>query len=267
MNRIDKKFKELRKAKRKAFIAFITAGYPSLKETYKLVLELSKAGADIIELGVPFSDPIADGAVIQESSQAALKKKINLIDILKLVKRLRRVSEIPICLMTYYNPVFCFGEEKFVKCAKAAGVDGIIIPDLLPEDGLQLIKLANKFQINNILFISPTTRKARMKYIANLSRGFIYYVSLTGTTGMRRNLAADLKRNIKIIKGITSRPVCAGFGISTPQQVREVSGICDGVIVGSAIVKKIKENIKRPHLAKIVSKFVARFSECIKKPD
>ncbi|MCU0651673.1 MAG: tryptophan synthase subunit alpha [Candidatus Omnitrophica bacterium] len=260
MNRIETKFKQLRKTKEKAFIAFITAGYPSLEATYKLVLEFAKSDVDIVELGVPFSDPIADGTVIQESSQAALKKKVNLNDILRLVKRLRQHTDIPLCLMTYYNPVFCFGEEKFIKAAKAAGVDGIIVPDLLPEDGRQLTKLVNKFQIDNILFISPTTSKARMKYIASLSKGFIYYVSLTGITGARQSLAADLKSNLKAIKNITSKPVCVGFGISTPAQVREVSGICDGVIVGSAIVKKIRENIKNPRLTKIIGNFVSRLA-------
>jgi tryptophan synthase alpha chain len=257
INRIDAKFRELKRKHEKAFIAFITAGYPSLEATYRLVLEFSKSGVDIVELGVPFSDPIADGAVIQESSQAALKKKINLKSILQLVKRLRKNTDIPITLMTYYNPVFCFGEEQFIKSAKAAGVDGIIVPDLLPEDGRQLMKIANKFHIYNILFIAPTTSRERIKYIASLSKGFIYYVSLTGTTGMRRNLAADLKRNIKTIKGITAKPVCAGFGISTLQQVKDVSSICDGVIIGSAIVKKIKQNLKKPALIKSVGKFIA----------
>ena len=260
MNRIDRKFKELKKAKKKAFIAFITAGYPSLEATYKLVLEFSRSGVDIIELGVPFSDPIADGIVIQDSSQAALKKKVNLCDILRLVRRLRQHTDIPLCLMTYYNPVFCFGEEKFIKAAKASGVDGIIVPDLLPEDGRQLIKLANKSQIDNILFISPTTSKARMKHIASLAKGFIYYVSLTGITGARRALASDLRSNIKMIKSITSKPVCVGFGISTPAQVKEVSRICDGVIVGSAIVNKIRENVKNPRLAKIAGNFVSRLA-------
>ncbi len=256
INRIDAKFKELKRKRKKALIAFITAGYPSLEATYKLVLEFSKNNVDIVELGVPFSDPIADGPVIQESSQVALNKKINLKDILRLVKRLRKNTEIPIALMTYYNPVFCYGEEKLVRDARIAGVDGIIVPDLLPEDGKQLMRMANKLYLHNILFISPTTSKERIKHIASLAKGFIYYVSLTGTTGVRRKLPADLKHNIKIIKEYTTKPVCVGFGISTPQQVKEVSSICDGVIVGSVIVKKIKENIKKPNLAKIVGNFV-----------
>lgn len=257
INRIDAKFKELKRKKKKAFIVFITAGYPSLEATYKLVLEFSRSGVDIVELGVPFSDPIADGPVIQESSQAALSKKINLKDILHLVKRLRKNTGMPIALMSYYNPIFCYGEEKFIRDAKISGVDGIIVPDLLPESGLRLMRIANKFNLHNILFISPTTTKERIKHITSLSRGFIYYVSLTGTTGVRQKLPADLKHNIKIIKKFTTKPVCVGFGISTPQQVRAVSSICDGVIVGSAVVKKIKENIKKPNLAKIAGNFVA----------
>jgi len=256
MNRIDKKFRKLRKLKKKAFIVFITAGYPSLDVTYRLVLELSKIGVDIIELGVPFSDPMADGPVIQESSQVALKKKTHLIDILRLVKKCRKATDVPIALMTYYNPIFCFNEEKFVQAAEASGVDGIIVPDLPPEEAEHLIKLSRKTGLATIFFISPTTSAARAKFIANTSRGFIYYVSLTGTTGSRRNLASDLSRNLKAIKSITKKPVCVGFGISTREQVKEASRISDGVIVGSAVVKKIKENLKDKSLVKKVASFV-----------
>jgi len=256
MNRIEKKFKDLKKNKQKAFITFITAGYPNLNTTEKLILEFSRIGVDVIELGVPFSDPLADGPVIQESSEAALKKHVHLRDILNLVKRVRKAVDIPLCLMTYYNPIFCFPQERFVKSAKTAGVDGVIIPDLPPEEGSSLIRAANKAGLDIICFLSPTTTKERIKFISKVARGFIYYVSLTGVTGPRENLPADLKENLKVIKKLTDKPVCVGFGVSTNAQVRQIDKIADGVIVGSGIVKKIRENIGRPDLVKRVSNFV-----------
>lgn len=258
MSRLDNKFHNLRKNKKKAFIAFITAGYPSLSITEKLIYEFDKIGVDILELGVPFSDPMADGPVIQEASQEALKKKTYLIDILKLVKKVRKHVDLPICLMTYYNPVFCFPETRFIKEAKKSGVDGLIIPDLPPEEGKVLLRQAKEEGLDVIAFISPTTSLRRIKYIVRIARGFIYYVSLTGVTGARKALPKNIQRNINLIKRNTTKPVCLGFGVSSPAQVQAVSKICDGVIVGSAIVNKIKENKNNPHLIKKVSSFVAQ---------
>ena len=256
MNRIEKKFKELNKANKKAFIAFITAGYPSLATTEKLILEFAKKGVDIIELGVPFSDPLADGPVIQESSQVALKKNTHLVDILKLVRKARKATDIPICLMSYYNPIFCFGEENFVKRAKASGVDGVIIPDLPPEEASSFIKSANKSGLDIICFLSPTSTKERIRFISKISKGFIYYVSLTGVTGARKNLPSDLINKVREIKKHTPKPVCVGFGVSKDFQVKQIYKFADGVIVGSAIVKKIKENIGKPDLVKKIGNFV-----------
>lgn len=256
MNRIEKKFKELKKAKQKAFIAFITAGYPSLSITEKLVVEFERSGVDIIELGVPFSDPMADGPIIQEASSEALKKNIRLIDILSLVKKIRGKVNIPIILMTYYNPIFSLGDNKFIRMAQDSGVDGVIIPDLPLDEGHDFISKANKCGLNYICFISPTTSIERIKLISVAARGFIYYVSLAGVTGIRKTLASNLKQNIRTIKRYTDKPVCVGFGLSSRKQVREAGQIADGVIVGSAIVAKIKENINSPSLVKRVSKFV-----------
>jgi len=256
MKRIKRKFKELNRQGKKAFIAFITAGFPNLRITEKLILEFSKIGVDIVELGVPFSDPLADGPIIQESSQAALKKNVQLPNILKLVKRVRRQTDIPICLMTYFNPIFCFGEERFISKARASGVDGIIIPDLPPEEGASLIKGANKNGLDVICFLSPTSTLERVKYVSKISGGFIYYVSLTGVTGPRKSISGDLRQHIKVIKKHTKKPVCVGFGVSNPRQVREINRIADGVIVGSAIIKKIKDNIGRKDLAKRVGNFI-----------
>jgi len=257
INRIERKFKELKKNKKKAFVAFITAGYPNLKVTGQLVSGLDRVGVDIVELGVPFSDPMADGPVIQESSQEALRKNVQLKDILALVKRLRRANiDIPICLMTYYNPIFCFGEEKFAKASSTCGVDGVIIPDLPPEEAGSLMKSCHRHNIDVICFISPTTSLERARFISRLSRGFIYYVSLTGVTGMRKALPEDLINRLKAVKRVTDKPVCAGFGVSSREQAKKVCRFADGVIIGSAIVKKIKENIKSPKLVKKVAVFV-----------
>jgi len=257
MNRIDKKFRQLKKQKKKAFITFITAGYPSLKVTEKLIYEFSRRGVDIIELGVPFSDPLADGPMIQESSQYALDMSTHLGDILSLVRRVRKHTDIPICLMTYYNPVFCYTEKKFIRQAKLSGVDGVIIPDLPPEEGVALRREAKKSDLATIFFIAPTTSPKRIKFISRASTGFIYYVSLTGVTGARKSLPRELLDNLKRVSRQVNRPLCVGFGISSPEQIKQISKVSSGVIVGSAIVRKIKHNLKNPNLVKRVGSFVS----------
>jgi len=261
MNRIERKFIQLKRTNKKALIVFITAGYPDLRTTELLIKEFSKMGVDVIELGVPFSDPMADGTIIQEASQYALERRVHLQDILNLVKKVRPDVDTPICLMTYYNPVFCFGEEKFARVAVTSGVDGVIIPDLPVEEGKSFIRLMNRFDLDVILFLAPTTTLKRMRLVSRLARGFIYYVSLTGVTGPRQNLPRDLSFKLKEIKKITVKPVCVGFGVSSPKQVKQIYKIADGVIVGSAIIKKIKENINRKTLVKNVNAFVAKLKD------
>ena len=256
MNRIDRKFRELKRKNKKAFIAFITAGYPNLRTTEKLVYEFAKNGVDIIELGVPFSDPLADGPVIQESSQEALLKNTHLVDIIRLVGRVRKKVDIPICLMTYYNPIFCFGKDRFIREALKYGLDGVIIPDLPPEEDPDFVKRADRLGLDVVCFLSPTSAVKRIKFISKISKGFIYYVSLTGVTGAREKLPADIQKNIRLIKRYTKKPVCVGFGVSTPEQVKEINRICDGVVVGSAIVKRIKDNLGKPDLVKKAVSFV-----------
>jgi len=256
MSRIERKFRELKQKRKKAFVAFLTAGYPTLSLTKAFVLELERKGVDIIELGVPFSDPLADGPVIQVASQHSLKKGINLDKILALVKSLRYFTQIPICLMTYYNPVFIYGVRRLIDKSEQAGVDGLIIPDLPPEEAGELITYARKKQIDSIFFLSPTSSLERVKYISRVSRGFIYYVSLTGVTGEREKISKDLTRNIYTIKKLTSKPLCVGFGISKPQHVKAVSKMADGVIVGSAIVKRIGGNLGKKDIVKRIGNFV-----------
>ena len=257
MNRIDQKFQQLKKQKRKAFIAFITAGDPNLKTTEALVPALEAAGVDIIELGIPFSDPMADGTTIQAASERALKGGVTVNKILEVVKRIRQKTQIPIAFMTYYNPVFHFGEQKFIQACAQAGVDGIIIPDLPPEEASVLRKAAQKQGISTIFFISPTTTEARIKANAQASTGFIYHVALTGVTGAKQAMSDAVIKDIKRAKRFTSKPICAGFGISTPQQVKAIAQTADGVIVGSAIIKEIEKHKGKSTLVTNVVNYVA----------
>lgn len=261
MNRIEQKFAELRRKKKKAFITFISAGDPTLAATEKLVLAFAKAGVDIVELGVPFSDPVADGATVQASSQRALTAGVSLKKILQLVAKIRRRSAIPIALMTYYNPVFAYGEKRFLAQARQAGVDGLIIADLPPEEGQTLIAAARRNHIATVFFLSPVTTKDRMAKIQKASTGFIYFVSVTGVTGARRDLPADFMRSVKMAKRISTKPICVGFGISTPEQVRAIGQVADGVIVGSAIIKEIEKHLRDKNMAEKVAGFVKRLMQ------
>lgn len=257
MNRIDKKFEDLRKTGKKAFIAYIVSGYPDIGITEKLVPEMEKAGVDIVELGVPFSDPLADGAVIQAASQKALMKGITLVKILAMVKRIRRVSEIPLALMSYYNPIASYGVGKFITDAGKAGVDGVIIPDLPADEAGIFNKEARKKDLCHILLVTPTTSQQRIKKIVGMSTGFIYYVSLTGVTGARKKLAEDIEKQVDNIKNMTRKPVCVGFGVSSSAQVRLISNFADGIIVGSALVNTM-DNSNRGILIKKAVDFVKK---------
>jgi tryptophan synthase alpha chain len=255
MNRVAKKFQKLQKQGKKAFIAYIMAGDPSLAVTKKLILELENNGVDIIELGVPFSDPLADGPTIQKASERGLKSRTTLTSILNLVKNIRSKTQIPIVLMLYYNLVFHYGLKRFIEMAGRSGIDGAIIPDLPLEESKELRDIAKRQGFSIIHLLAPTSSMERIKNIAAISTGFIYYVSLTGTTGTRSKLPGELSENLRKIKKITKKPVCAGFGISTREQVKAVSKISDGVIVGSAIVKVIEKNIRNKELVKRVGNF------------
>ena len=219
-------------------------------------MAMEKAGADIIELGVPFSDPIADGPIIQRASYRALKGGVSLRKILGLVKDLRRETSVPIVLMTYYNPVFKYGLSEFVKDAVGAAVDGIIVPDLPPEEGRGIIEEGMKAGLDTIFLIAPTSTRERIKMISALSRGFIYYVSLTGVTGARESLPTEVEESVKRIKKATDKPIAVGFGISTAEQAKRIASFADGVIIGSAIVGLIERNTGNPDLVRIVSDFV-----------
>ena len=255
-NRIDLKFNELRKAGQKAFVAFITAGDPDLKTTEDLVLALEDSGVDIVELGVPFSDPLADGPTIQAASYRALKNGTTLEKIFKLVARIRTRSALPLALMTYYNPVFHYGEDAFAAACRDAGADGVIIPDLPPEEAGSLIPAARRNGVATVFFVAPTTRPERLRLITRSATGFIYYVSVAGVTGARPLLPGDILRHVRAVKRVSQTPVCVGFGISTAEQVRTLSRVADGVIVGSAIIKEIEKQAGKRTLVRQVSRMV-----------
>lgn len=237
MNRIEQKFQELKSNNSKALIAYITGGFPNIKFTEEVVPLLERSGADIVEIGIPFSDPIADGPTIQRASELSLSRGTNIDMLLDCVYRIRKVSSIPILFMTYYNPVYARGVERFLKESKECGVDGLIIPDLLPEEAGDYIKIARRIDISTIFLLAPTSSNERIKKVAKLCTGFLYYVSVTGVTGSRRDLEIDIGEKVKKIKRATDLPVCVGFGISKPSHARYLRGVSDGIIVGSAIVK------------------------------
>lgn len=256
MFRIQTKFNELAKRKEKALITYIMAGDPSLEDTETLIKELEKAGSDLIELGIPFSDPLADGPTIQKAANRALANNISLRDVISMVKKIRMGCSVPIVLMSYYNPIFKYGEKKFVTDAVKAGIDGIIIPDLPPEEASNLISCSREKGLDTIFLLAPTSDDDRIRTICRNSTGFIYYVSLTGVTGAREGVSKGIGGMVKKIKAYSEIPVAVGFGVSRPDQAREISSHADGVIVGSAIVKIIEENIGKKAMHKKVHDFV-----------
>jgi len=243
MNRIDQKFQALRDQGVRAFMPYLCAGDPNPELTSKLLLALEAAGADLIELGVPFSDPIADGPTIQRASERALAHSISLQQILEIVRSLRAQTDIPIALMGYYNPIFRMGEAAFCKAAQEAGVDGVIVPDLPPEQAQPLLEIAPKYNLATIFLVAPTSPPERMQLIASVSTGFIYCVSVTGVTGARAMLSDEIAPMIAELRKHTDKPVSVGFGVSTPEQANQIAGIADGVVVGSAIIDVIEENM------------------------
>jgi tryptophan synthase alpha chain len=257
MSRIKNTFNKLNKKKETALIPYIMAGDPDLATTRKLIFEMEKAGCDIIELGAPFSDPLADGPTIQKAAIRSLKNHTTIADVLGLVAEVRKESKIPLILMTYYNLIFKYGEERFVHDAAAAGLDGVILPDLPPEEAGILIPAAKKAGLDMIFLLAPTSTGERIKLVCRVSQGFVYYVSLTGVTGARADIQHSVKDSLEKIKAVTDKPIGVGFGISTPDQAAQVAQWgADGVIVGSALVKVIEENGSSPELVEKAAAFV-----------
>jgi tryptophan synthase alpha chain len=239
LNRIDKVFKQ---HNRKALIAYITAGIPNVSKTIEIVPRLASLGCDIIELGIPFSDPLADGVTIQEASFKALRNGFTLETCLEMTSIIRHRTDVPIVYMSYCNPILSFGIERFSNECRKSGVDGIIVPDLPPDEAIEIQDIMNEQGIHCIYLLAPNSPRERIALVEKKSNGFIYLVSLTGVTGTRKSLPANLESYVMEVREQTTKPLCVGFGISTPEQGRSVARVADGVIIGSKFVQLIGDN-------------------------
>ena len=263
MGRIEERFTALKKEGRKAFVAYLTAGDPDLEATEKLIPALEAAGVDIVEIGVPFSDPTADGPIIQAASQRALQKGATLKKILAMIVRLRRFSGIPIVLFGYYNPILNYGPEKFAADAAASGVDGLLVVDLPHEEAEELRQYSDPAGLDFITLIAPTTDPKRARKILRRATGFVYYISVTGVTGTAVPRPDDVRLDVKRLKEVTALPVAVGFGISTPAQAATIAPLADGVVVGSALVRLIGEKAGSTGLIPAAASFAAEIRQAI----
>ncbi|HXX46611.1 MAG TPA: tryptophan synthase subunit alpha [Myxococcota bacterium] len=241
MSRIAERFARLRSDKRKGFVAFVTAGDPSLDRTVEAALALDAAGVDVLELGVPFSDPLADGPVIQRSSERALARGVTLASVLGVVGRIRSRSTLPLLIFSYANPVLRYGTERLARDAREAGADGALITDLPPEEAADWLAIAREADLDTIFLAAPTSPDERLKRVAEASRGFVYAVSRTGVTGERSALSDDAAPLVARLKALTAAPVALGFGIATPEQFAAAAAVADAVVVGSALVRFLEE--------------------------
>ena len=260
MLRVKNKFKELKQKKQKAFGVFLTAGYPSLEYSKDIFKKILDAKVDFIEIGLPFSDPMADGPLIQHSSQIAIEQNTSVEDCFKIVKEIRNINnDIPIILMGYYNPIHYYGNLKFIKKAVLSGIDGLIIVDLPMEEDEEFYNLSYKNNLPLIRLVTPTTDEERLKKILKNAHGFVYYVSVTGITGTKSASVNDVKNKIKVIKKITNLPVIAGFGIKNSVDAKKMSSISDGIVIGSSLVNKIEEVYKKKNGLNEIFKFLKSF--------
>lgn len=257
MSRIQARFEAAGRAGDGALIVFVVAGHPNVKTSAGALLAIADAGADIIELGVPFSDPLADGPVIQEASQAALRQRMSPQGVLEMAAEFRRARDLPLVLMTCYNPIWRFGVESFAREAASAGVDGVIVTDLPPEESEQWVAAARANDIDTIFLLAPTSPIERVKGIAELATGFVYCVSRMGVTGARTDLPPELKDLVGRVRSQTEKPVAVGFGISQPEHVAEVCRMADGAVVGSAVVSLLERSGPQGLDGQSVGEFVA----------
>ena len=255
MSRILGTFAALKRSGRGGFIPFITAGDPDLATTELVLRELAAAGADIIELGVPFSDPVADGEVIQRASDRALRKGVTLRDALTCIAHVKQRIDVPIVLFSYFNPLLRFGEDRLADEAKQAGVDAVLVTDLVPEEAQAWTEKLIQHELDPIFLVAPTTSGDRLAQIAKRGRGFIYAVSRAGVTGARDKITRDAEALVKRVRAVSDLPVAVGFGVSTADQVREIWGFADAAVVGSAIVSQIEKLGNSPDLVKRVGEF------------
>ena len=252
MNRIQSKFEELALKHKKGFIPYLTAGDPDLETTASLIKELARRGADVIELGVPFSDPMADGPVIQRASERALKHNVGVKDCLAVAREVRRHSEVPIVLFSYFNPLLAIGLDSLADALTSAGIDGLLVTDLTPEESDDLVSRLRPAGIDTIFLVAPTSTDDRIRRIAKVSTGFIYAVSLRGVTGVRQDLSAASAELVNRVRQFSTLPIAVGFGVSTPAHVREVWKTADAAVVGSRIVAEIETYSGSPDLVRRV---------------
>jgi len=257
MGRLEERFRMLRSRGERALIPFITAGDPDLETTERLVHAIAEAGADAIEIGVPFSDPMAEGPTIQRSSERALRSGASLRRILELVRVMRPRVDVPLILMGYTNNFLAMGETGFAEAAREVGVDGVIVVDLPPEEGEEFYAAVRDCGVDPILLASPTTTPARAAMLMKATRGFLYYVSLTGVTGARSELGSDVEASVAALRRFGDVPICVGFGVSTPDHARSVGGFADGVVVGSALVDRIDRAASADAAVDAAADFVA----------
>jgi tryptophan synthase alpha chain len=255
MSRIREKFRELKCLGRGGFIPFITTGDPDLATTERLLVELANAGADVIELGVPFSDPVADGEVIQRASERALRNGVTVHDALACATNVRRHIEVPLVLFSYFNPLLQFGQERLAVAAGQAGIDGVLVTDLIPEEAESWTQNLRQHRLDPIFLAAPTTSDKRLAQIAQHAPGFIYAVSRAGVTGERDQITRDAEALVKRVRFVSDLPVAVGFGISTPEQLRTVWRFAEAAVVGSAIVSQIEKLGDSPELVKRVGNF------------
>jgi len=256
MSRIRETFASLKRAGRGGFIPFITAGDPDLTITERLLIELAAAGADIIEVGVPFSDPVADGETIQRASERALRNGVTLRNVLTSIARAKQHIDVPIVLFSYFNPLLSFGKDRMANDAKEAGVDAVLVTDLIPEEADTWTETLIQFDLDPIFLVAPTTSDKRLKQIAEQARGFIYAVSRAGVTGARDEMTDDAEALVKRVRSASDLPVAVGFGISTAEQVRQVWQFAGAAVIGSAIVSEIEKLAASPDLVHRVGAFV-----------
>ena len=255
MGRIEEAFKDLRQQGRKGFIPFITAGDPDLETTEQLLMALAECGSTVIELGVPFSDPMADGPVIQRASERALKNGPKLSDIIKMVGRAREQISTPIILFSYFNPLLQYGLEQLCKDAKAAGIDGVLVTDLTPEESTVFTEHLRANDLDMIFLVAPTSTDRRLKLISDKASGFIYAVSRAGVTGTQTTVSDEAEKLVSRLRKFSDLPVAVGFGISTNAQVVDVQRYADAVVVGSAIVQELERNLGNEQLPQLIGKF------------
>ena len=266
MNRIDERFSRLRRERQKGFIVYIGAGDPNLEATRQMALAFDKLGVDVLELGVPFSDPLADGPVNQLAAQRGLESGTTPPRVLETVAAIRQVSQIPIVLYLYFNLIHRCGLERFIREAAQAGVDGLLALDLPPEESDSYETLMRQAAMCNIYLVAPTTPDDRIELIVKRAAGFIYYVSREGVTGMQAKIADTIAQMTAKIRAHTSLPIAVGFGISTPEQARVVAASAEAVVVGSAIVNQIAQHGKAPDLIKRISEFTRPLLQAVKQP-